>query len=366
MLVYIHVFLFLFFVSYIEGAKVYAQELKVMDCYVVPNDKSALENPRKDSNDNLCALLRIKTDNIKGLKFTNPNQYVGNVEYKDGVYMVYIPTMLYKLSFGHEDYQPGIIDMSEFGYKKNITGGKTYEIIIETPKNTATGNFVSFKISPYVAGCKVVFDGEVKELPANGLIDFPCSPGIYRYRIEANMYESETGTVTVTSGAVPINKVLRPSTIAVNVSCNTKATIYIDNVNYGSTGIVNLPQGMHNIRIVAPGYIDYEETLQITPSTENLQFVLNKNKKQVDVHPVYVTVLCHTSKLYKNNKVIEGWRYGIPIKMMPNTSCRLSDDEGKGAVLRVGDSDMEVVLSGNEIIYMNKNKEDNDTKNDSK
>lgn len=337
-----------------RSGRLSAQEITVKDCYIVVDDNYAETHPRQDNNGALCALVRVKTNDIQGLSFTNHNQYMGDViTQPGGTYLVYIPTISFKLNFSHADYQPGMIDMSEFGYKKNITGGKTYEVILEAPtKAVSVRNGVSFKVSPYVPGAKVIFDGTPADLPPNGVASFPCDPGTYRYRIEAPMYETETGSVTVTSGAEAISKVLRPSTVPVSFKCNTKATLFVDDMSYGTVpGSLQIPQGQHHIRLSAPGYIDEDAVLDFTPATSQLSYTLAKNKgKQVDVHPIRVYVKCSTSNLYKNNKKVPDWGgSGDYILMMPYSKCRLSDDDGKGAVLKVQNKDMHIRLVAGEI-----------------
>ena len=330
-------------------SKALAQEIKVVDCSIAPNDNSAIEAARYDVNDNQCALLRIKTNGIEGLTFKNHNQYVGDIEFKDGVYYVYVAAGSYRLAFSHPDYQPAVIDLSEFGYKRSITGGKTYDVVLQAPSQL-NGSFVSFKVSPSVPGSILYFNGTPMGVPANGVIEFPVEPSTYRYRVVADGYETFTGEVGVTKGVTPVSVDLQLVTIPVKVRCNTNATVYIDDVSYGKVGKVHIPQGHHTIRLVSGGYIDHEEEITVTQNTKTLTYSLEKNRgQQVDVHPVNIIVHCSSNKLYKNNKAIPGWYDGAAIKMMPFTSCRISDDDGDGAVLRVLDQDAEIELVGSTI-----------------
>lgn len=327
------------------GSTTLAQEIKVVDCYILPNDKTAETNSRLDGNGELCALLKIKTNDIHGLSFPNRNQYVGETEYNNGIYFVYIPIIYNRLTFAHTDYQQGTIDMSEFGYKKNVKGGKTYEIILEAPK-TLNSNFVSIKVTPIIEGCKVIFDGNAILVQNNGIAEFSCSPGFHSYRIEAPNYETVNGSVTVTNGVVPVSIQLQPTTIPVTIKCNVDATVYVDDINYGKIGLLNIPIGKHKIRLARKGYIDSEREVSINSNNSLLLFEMEKNKGElIDIHPVKVTILCRTECLYKNNKKIENWHgYGSVILMMPNSKCRISDDYGKGAILKVGNEDMTISM----------------------
>lgn len=328
-----------------------AQEIIVKECNILANDESAVYIP--DANGDLCALLKIKTNNIEGLTFPNESQYVGKEKEENGVYYVYIPSIMYKLSFSHKDYMPGTIDLSQFGYKKNIKGGRTYEIILEAPLAKSSDAFVSFKITPYVENCKVIFNNEPKILPETGIVEFKCSPGHYDYTVFAKGYEKYIGNIDVVSGVVPISVNMQSETVIVDVQVNVDASIYIDDVYYGSSGLQRLPQGNHKLRASASGYIDEEQNVLIDEETKVIYFVLKKNKgKTIDVHAVPVIVHCNTSTLYKNNKAIPGWRNGEPIMLIPNTKCKLTSDSGHGAVLKVSDEPMEIEIIGNSIRYL--------------
>lgn len=335
----------------------WAQEIKVVDCYILPNDKTAEENPRLDGNGDPCALLKIKTNDIQGLTFPNRNQYQGEAEYNNGIYYVYIPMICHRLTFAHSDYQQGVIDMSEFGYKKNIKGGKTYEIVLEAPK-AIKGNYVSIKVAPVIAGCKVVFDGNASMLPDNGIVEFTCSPGSHRYRVEAANYEAVNGSVTVTDGVVPVSVQLQPTTVPVTFKCNVDANVYVDDINYGKVGLLNIPIGDHKIRLVCKGYKDYESSLSINSDVPLLSFEMEKNKgKQIDIHPVKVTIHCKTESLYKNNKKMDDWHgSGSVILLMPYSKCRISDDYGNGAILTVGREDMTISMENGVITKMSPEK----------
>lgn len=338
----------------IGTVNVNGQEIKVNDFYVVSDDKTAEQYPRLDNGDNPCALVKIKTNNIEGLSFINHNQYIGAVTYKDGVYYVYVPFITRRLSFAHDNYQPGTIEFGDYGYNKGLKSGKTYEAILEAPNITTGLSGVSFKISPFIKGCKIILDGNVNELTSDGVVKIDCPSGSHRYVIKADNYIQETGHVEVGNNYVPINISLRPATVMVDVLTNpSSVNVLIDNVSYGKAGRIALPMGHHELRLVAKGYIDYVTNVNITPSTALPQYQLQKNKgRTIDIHAVPVKIYCDSRHLYKNNKIIEEWSNGSKVMFMPGSSCRLSDDYGKGEVFRVGDSPMTIKLSDGDITVL--------------
>ena len=322
------------FITLIWTTSISAQEIKVVRFGIIPGDNSAETSPRQDLSDNLCALVKVKANGLTGLQFTNKNQYVGDVVFKDGIYYVYIPTVTNKLSFSHESYLPGVIDMALFGYKKSIKGGKTYEAILEPSSLKPSITGISFKISPHVRNGSVIVDNQVTPLNYDGILKIDCKEGVHRYQVKAENYKPVAGTVKVTNRYEPVIITLQPQTVPVNIGVTPDyAHIYVDNIDYGKSGIIQLPLGKHSIRVSAKGYLDHVRYYFITKNVNQIPAInLNKNKGKVEtIYPVEVYVECNSTKLYKNNKAVEG----NILKIMPGTKCRLSDDFGKGDILKV-------------------------------
>ena len=110
-----------------------AQELKVKEVRLLQEDKTAELKQVKDINDNLCAVVKIDADGLKDINFTNKNQYV-KYEYSDGVYLVYIPNMNYRLTMQNEQYLQLDVNFKEqFGIR--FRGGNTYMVKLDVPSN---------------------------------------------------------------------------------------------------------------------------------------------------------------------------------------------------------------------------------------
>ena len=101
----------------------WSQNMTIKSVALQPSDKTATIQPCLDNNGDTCALLKIKTDNLEGLEFSNPNQYIKKT-YSDGIYSVYLPELSRKLDFKHKDYMPIQLDMADYGYRK-LRRGKT-------------------------------------------------------------------------------------------------------------------------------------------------------------------------------------------------------------------------------------------------
>ena len=130
----------------------------------------------------------------------------------------------------------------------------------------------------------------------------------------------------------------------VDVSCNiTHAHLFVDNIDYGKVGKLSLPQGDHHVRIQADGFIDEERIVAINESTQQIIFQLKKNENRIDIHAIPITIISTSKNIYKNNKKIDGWTSGVPVKFMPG-EYMLSTDRGETKIIKVENTPFEVVL----------------------
>lgn len=303
------------------------QEIKVAKASLLMGNRTAVTDPRLDINGDTCALLIIDAGELQGLQFPNKDQYTESLV-RDGKYHVYMPAMLNKLTYGHESYQRGEINLKELGFKR-LKAGKTYSVKLEVPKagSAALQSKAIVKVSP--ANAQLFIDGQGQRPSTDGTYQIDVAAGTHQYKATLADYKDDAGSFTVTDAdAKAIAVTLRPKTMKVKVACNVKsASVFVDDVFYGRPGKLTLPQGRHTLRLHADGYIDKEQTFTIYPETlkEAVAFDLAKNKNQVDIHAVAVTIYSKGNAVYKNNKKIPEWRHGQPIKMMPGKYL-ISDD----------------------------------------
>lgn len=320
-----------------DGSFAHAQEMVVKDCELNPDNHYAENHPRS-WEDVPCAVLIIKTPNIAGISFPNVAQHVGDIEYKDGNYYVYMVENAYKLSLRHKDYQPLDIDLKEsFGIR--VKSSKTYELdLTKTEPSNNSGQCVAqFKITPIVDG-NVEFDGQKKEIPSTGIVEFRHIPGSFTYVITAENYKKENGTIELQQGTEAVNVRLRPETVPVEITCNVgNATVFVDNVSYGKPGVKMLPLGKHVVSLRANKYLDEERSITITKSLPSQSFNLEKNKGQTTIiNPTPITIYSSSTRLYKNNREIKGWSSGAVVKFMPGVKCRISDDNDNHCIFAAG------------------------------
>lgn len=94
---------------------IHAQSLKVASFETKTNDSTARIIPRKDINGIECALIKVK--NLKpGVSFDN-KMVVGDVEYRDGDYLVYVPNGSKRLKVARPNCLPLEIVYEDYGIK---------------------------------------------------------------------------------------------------------------------------------------------------------------------------------------------------------------------------------------------------------
>ena len=321
--------------------QVSAQNITVKSVSLQPTDKTAIEQLCLDKNGDTCALVKIKTPNLEGIQFSNPNQYI-KVSYTGGIYSVYVPAISRKLDFLHKDYMPVQLDLADYGYRR-LKKGKTYLVVLDAPKISDLKSSVVIKVEPKNAA--VLFDGKQYEANSNGTIEIPVAEGKYTYAVSAANFRSQNGTFTIgKSEAKTITAKLQPILHEVIVGSNIeKARVFVDNMDYGNVGKLFIPQGLHKIRVQADGYVDLEKEVDVSAATGSLPFVLKENKKVTHIHATPVTIHSKSTNIYKNNKKIKEWTNGATIMFMPG-KYMLSDDEGKTKKIEVKDLPMDVSL----------------------
>ena len=307
-----------------------------------PNDLTAMEQPHLDNNGDTCALIKIRTDNLDGIEFSNPNQYI-SVSYTRGVYSIYVPAISRKLDFLHKDFMPVQLDMADFGIRR-LRKGKTYLVVLEATKANDLTSSVIFKVDPKWS--EVIFDDKNHTATSNGTIEIPALPGRHTYMVVADDYNLQNGSISIGKNEVKTISVrLQPITHEVNVDCNvSNARVFIDNIDYGGIGKLQIPQGKHEIRLQAKGYLDMERVVVVDRNTSTLSYTLTKNSNEKHIHAVPVTIIApQSSCIFKNNKKLENWDSSTPIMFMPG-KYEISDDRGKTYKLVVKDEPLTINL----------------------
>lgn len=103
----------------------FATEKMVVDKLLYkPTDLTASTNPRLDNNSKPCGLLKVITTDMS---MTFEGSVVGDVEYKNGEYWVYLTEGTYMLNIKASEKEPLMLNFKDYNLQKVESKG-TYEL----------------------------------------------------------------------------------------------------------------------------------------------------------------------------------------------------------------------------------------------
>jgi hypothetical protein len=321
--------------------QIQAQELTIKSFEPLPNDMTAQNEPVLDNEGMKCALIKIEANNLKGIKFPREDHYKEYYDEKEGLYLVYVSVGFPWLKFEHTEFNtPEQVNLESLNKEEELIEGRTYLMQLNVPIS-ASNTIIVLKVQP--AKASVTFNNKKITPAGKGIYEFPVQPDTYQYSIESDDYIPVKGSVTVEKGEKKtITKRLQPIMHMIDVNCNVgNSQVYVDNVLYGNTGKIRMPQGLHTIRIQHDGYLDVEEQVNISSTTGALSYTLKKNKNVKEIHATPVTIYSKSSRIYKNYKLIKEWTNGATIKFMPGKYL-LTDDSDNEKEIVVGTEPMTI------------------------
>ena len=164
-----------------------AQELTVKSFKLAGSDLTAQTQPRKDTNDRNCALIKVGVG-LQGVQFEGG--IMGNVENKTGEYWVYMPQGNRQLKVKHTNYAPVMVTFADYGVEK-LESNRTYELIVVTyPQNAITQNVTNLSLDSQQS------TPQTHPTVSDNTISIPVKNGI-----SIDMVRVEAGTFTM--GATP-------------------------------------------------------------------------------------------------------------------------------------------------------------------
>lgn len=253
----------------------YAQQLTVKKVNLRFGDLQASTNPRDDGKGKDCAIIRVSVVGVDNLTFPDA---IGTVEHSLNEYVVYVPDGLKKLKYKDSDgHILGFIDFDD--YDMEIESKTSYDVIFESENHLRSA---IFSIQP--SDAILVFDNEKIKVNNEGVAIINKPIGDYSYRVVANGYLSQSGTMSLVEDEIStvtdiiLEQLLYPVSISV---FPMNASVFIDNVPYSRESMINLklPEGKHTVRVTAENYQEEERTINVT-STFSPEFITLKEVKQ--------------------------------------------------------------------------------------
>ena len=239
-----------------------------IDGYVMLDKKEHL-----DDNDNPMALIKITTENISAeqrAKF----YFNGNLEtffdkqlQDDGQLYLYISAVASFVEIIHPEY-----GKTEYHFPFDLCDFCGYEMVVQYVPLVASdnesvkpqNNFLTITCDQDNAA--VYIDDEYVG-DKDGFKSLPIG-STHTWRIECDLYHTESGSVTITEGQLVIDKALRPAFGFLNVKSTPEngAIVYVNNKRVGETPYTSerLASGSYKVRVVKEMYKTSEQTFVVS------------------------------------------------------------------------------------------------------
>lgn len=254
----------LFFVVFVCSFAASADEFVVRSFVADITDLSAVMYPRTDVNDDLCALVKIRTD-LRNLRFDSNRNIVGDVLIKNGEFWLY-------LSPGEKQivvYKEGFITL-KYNIPIVIEASKVYlmEITNSEKATAATGSMIIETI-PAGATVEIAQLNDLKKITPAQLNNYPAFP--YSVVISKARYKTVDTILTIQPDEEIVHIIqLKPLWGDLIITVEPKdADIFIDNVYFGNgpqqlvAAEKGIETGLHTFMVRKAGYYPDEKTLDL-------------------------------------------------------------------------------------------------------
>ena len=295
---------------------IYSQELQVKSFSLSATDISAQTQPRKDLNDEPCALIKVQLVgdilDVEG-NVIKPLVKKGNETW---AYMTHGSQQMKVLT---KDYLPIMVDFSNYGISQ-VEKNKTYVLVLTKPVGGAEpvdagGNFYALSVQPKNA--MLTIDGVLQPSSSDGEYSAMLPYGTHTYKVDAGGYISKSGSFTVSSGDMtPISVSLLSAMASVSIICPTPAvSLYVDKKAVGSAPWSgSLKEGMHLLEARKSGYRSQQKTIQLAQQQKlDVTFgelVAIQGNLSVNYKPFGADVYVDGKKLGQSPRVFNGLLVG--------------------------------------------------------
>lgn len=336
----------------------HGQDLKVRTMSMNTGDLSASIYERKDLNKQACALVKVQLA-AYGAKFEG--NVVGDVAYKTGEYWVYMTEGSRELRIKHPNYLPLHIIFSDYGINTGVKAKQTYNLVVVKPAVYATNDDddgTSYLIMTVTPKNSIVFIDDKLQTVNDGTMRIRLSYGQHRYRVDANGYATEQGTVEIGPGRKDMNIALQSRMGTLSVNCATPGVqIYVNDQLKGTAPWSGqLPPGTYVVEGRKQGSHPQRETVNLSEQADRAitlpALIAQVGRLDVDYQPVNVEVYLDGNLLGKSPDIFRNISVGsheVELRYNGYTSKkeRVTIEEGKtaklvGSLSRIPSEDAEI------------------------
>lgn len=331
-------------ISILLALTAHGQDLKVRTMSMNDGDLSASIYERKDLNKQACALVKVQLA-AYGAQFEG--NVVGDVVYKTGEYWVYMSEGSRELRIKHPNYLPLHITFSDYGVNTGVKAKQTYNLVVVKPAVYAANDDddgTSYLIMTVTPKNSIVFIDDTLRTVNDGTMQIMLSYGQHRYRVDANGYATEQGTVEIGPGRKDMDIVLQSSMSTLSVNCATPdVQIYVNDQLKGTAPWNGqLSPGTYMVEGRKQGCYPQRETVSLSERadrTVNLPALIAQvGRLNIDYQPVNVEVYLDGNLLGKSPDIFRNISVGsheVELRYAGYTSKKesITIEEGKTAKL---------------------------------
>ncbi|WP_302612319.1 PEGA domain-containing protein [uncultured Muribaculum sp.] len=243
-----------------------SQDLVVLDCRATA-DPMLVSMQRTDANNDICALVRVLMP-VGGVKFSGNT--VGDVSFDGSEYRVYLTSGTKFLQISCPGHYPLRIDFRDYGIN-SLESKRIYELKLKAqafvqPQAADPGaNYLILNVKPE-QGVTIKVDG-TDQVVEGGTTSVYLKYGRHSYRVEANGYSPEEGTVEIGPTGKTVKEVRLQSVMAtLTVSPETPGcAIYVnDRLKGTGTWGGQLPAGLYRVEARKDGYRPQTVTVELS------------------------------------------------------------------------------------------------------
>lgn len=239
-----------------------------------PGDIIADRDDNRDSNGNLTAGFRVKTD-LTGLQFRSNNGIL-KAQQLPGATLLYLSENERVVTVYKEGYPPFQIILSDEGI--DLESGKVWEVQV-TGNQKSTTEPVQFTVNP--ENSTIFIDGEEFQIDGT-VLNTELATGDHFIQLRKERHEIRDDSISVSASVVnSYNYTLdeiNPIPVLIN-STPQGASIYL-NDSPGASGVtpkrVNIYPGDLKIRLTLPGYSNVEDEFEFTGENPELSYNLQE------------------------------------------------------------------------------------------
>ena len=252
-----------------------------------------------------------------------------------------------ELRIKHPNYLPLHVNFSSYGIDGGVKSKQTYNLVVVKPTAYVADDDddgTSYLIMTVTPKNSIVYIDEKLQTVNDGSMRIRLSYGQHRYRVDANGYATEQGTVEIGPGRKDLNIVLQSRMGTLSVSCATPdVQIYVNDQLKGTAPWSGqLPPGTYVVEGRKQGSHPQRETVNLTDRAErsvNLPALIAQvGRLDVDYQPVNTEVWLDGTRLGKSPDIFRNINIGsheVELRYTGYTSKkeRITIEEGKTAQL---------------------------------